>query len=79
MVLHSVPEVARRLGVATPTAWRWCNTGCIKATRVGRNWIVSEEDLCEFEQRMATREALRLPNDPQRLRNPLNGALEAQK
>ncbi len=61
MILLSVPDVAQRLGVANPTAWRWCAAGNIQATRVGRNWIVSEESLREFEQRMATREALKLP------------------
>ncbi len=46
-MLSSV-DVAEYLGVTEATASRWCETGRIPATKIGRQWWVRPEDLRRF-------------------------------
>ena len=41
-------DVAEYLGVTEATASRWCETGRIPATKIGRQWWVRAEDLSQF-------------------------------
>lgn len=43
-------EVARRLGVAKSTLWRWDRAGYLKATRIGGKCVYPEDVINSFEQ-----------------------------
>ena len=42
--------VAKELGVHPKTIWMWIKQGRIKATRIGRNYKVSEEELAHIKE-----------------------------
>jgi excisionase family DNA binding protein len=43
--LLAVPEAAKRAGVTGQTIRAWIHTGLLPATKVGRDWLISAEDL----------------------------------
>lgn len=45
---YSVPQAARRIGVAPITLWRAKARGELPHHRVGRRVVVSEQDLAEY-------------------------------
>ncbi|MCI0708627.1 MAG: helix-turn-helix domain-containing protein [Chloroflexi bacterium] len=48
--LISVPEAARRAGVARNTIHRAAKSGTIKAVKLGRNWLVYASDLNRWKE-----------------------------
>lgn len=48
--LISVPEAARRAGVARNTIHRAAKRGTIKAIRLGRDWLVYASDVDRWKQ-----------------------------
>lgn len=48
--LISVPEAARRAGVARNTIHRAAKSGKIKAVKPGRNWLVYASDIDRWKQ-----------------------------
>ncbi len=43
-------EVASRLGVDDSYIRRLCINGRIEATKIGRDWVITEDALAEFEK-----------------------------
>jgi len=39
----SVPQLARKMGVSRVTVYKWVKSGRIRATRVGRNYVISAQ------------------------------------
>jgi excisionase family DNA binding protein len=46
--LFGVPEAARRLGLTTVRVRQLIEAGRIPATKVGRTWVIREEDLTKY-------------------------------
>ena len=46
-------DMATRCGVTNRQVQRWCKSGELPAQRIGRDWIISEDDARKF---MAKRE-----------------------
>ncbi|MFN8454757.1 MAG: helix-turn-helix domain-containing protein [Anaerolineae bacterium] len=44
----TVPEVAAYLRVSRVTVWRWCRSGVIPASQIGRNWRIQRGDLLQL-------------------------------
>lgn len=43
--LYTTSQVAEILGVTRVTIFRWIKEGIIKATKVGHNYLISQEEL----------------------------------
>ena len=46
--LLSLPEAAESLGLSYENTLRWVQRGRLKATKIGRDYVVTETDLGEF-------------------------------
>jgi excisionase family DNA binding protein len=44
----TVPDAARRIGKDPETIRRWIRSGRLKATRIGTQHVIEEEDLAEL-------------------------------
>lgn len=53
--LLSAPEAAARIDASHRGILKWINEGRLKATRVGRHWVVLESDLEEFKGKVKVR------------------------
>jgi len=51
----TVPEAAAKLGYSIAWVRRLCQQGRIRAVKVGRDWLISEETLDEFKPRKVGR------------------------
>ena len=49
--LMGVEEMARRLGLAQATVWRWCREGRLPCMKIGKSWRIRPEALEEFIRR----------------------------
>ena len=49
--LISCTDVAQRIGRDKATVRAWCRTGSLPAFKVGKDWLVREEDLHEYMSR----------------------------
>jgi len=47
----SVAEAAKLKGVSRPAIWYAIKRGALRARRLGRVWMISEEDLAEYVPR----------------------------
>jgi excisionase family DNA binding protein len=47
----STAEAAERWGIPLRTLQRYCNTGKIAAVRVGRDWLVQEQQIVKREEK----------------------------
>ncbi|MCZ7547438.1 MAG: polysaccharide biosynthesis tyrosine autokinase [Anaerolineae bacterium] len=56
-ILVPIAQVARRLGVRTSTAVKWCQAGRLKGARKLFRWWVSEQELHDFVKRELGEEA----------------------
>ncbi|OGL74605.1 hypothetical protein A3C96_02135 [Candidatus Uhrbacteria bacterium RIFCSPHIGHO2_02_FULL_60_10] len=45
MSFYSTSELAKKIGVTRTTVFRWIKEGKLKAERVGRNYIIPEDEL----------------------------------
>jgi excisionase family DNA binding protein len=54
MILLSVREVARQLGLATKTVRKLIRSGSLRGVRIGRAWRVDKSDLELFVERRRT-------------------------
>jgi excisionase family DNA binding protein len=64
--LIPVPEAARRAGVARNTMRLAAKTGKIKATRIGRDWLIYSHDIERWKKEVYRPEkALRHPAKPE--------------
>ena len=52
MTLYSVLEVAHKLNVTTVTIRNYLRQGKLKGQKVMGRWIISEEDLVEFFEKL---------------------------
>lgn len=50
MNLLTIEEIATRYGVTPRAVRNWCDSGILKARKVGRDWIIEEEDLEDFRR-----------------------------
>ena len=55
MDLLAVSQVAKRLGMCRETVVRLIGSGDLRASRIGRQWRVSERDLQDFIDRAANK------------------------
>ena len=44
-VILNLTEIARRENVDKETVRKWCRNGRLKAFKLGREWLVKEQDL----------------------------------
>ena len=51
---YTCEEIARRYRVEKATVWAWIRTKQLPAVRFGRNYIVSEKTLEDFEKKHLT-------------------------
>jgi excisionase family DNA binding protein len=51
MKLHGVPDVARRLGLTDVRVRQLIDEGRIPAAKVGRTWVINDEDLTRYEKK----------------------------
>ena len=49
--LLTIAEVATYLKVSRRTAWRWCKSGRLSASKIGHQWRVARSDLEKFIHR----------------------------
>ena len=49
--LISCTDVAQRVGRDKATVREWCRDGSLPAFKVGKDWLVREEDLTEYMSR----------------------------
>ena len=49
MEFHTTEEVARMLKVTVTTVERWLAGGKLRGAKVGKRWLVTQQDLEEFE------------------------------
>lgn len=50
-ILYTCSEIATRYRVKTLTVWDWIRKGKMPATKIGKQYLISEENLKEFEQK----------------------------
>ena len=46
---YKCEEVAERYGVKVSTVWKWCRSGKIEASRIGRLYRIHKDALKKFE------------------------------
>ena len=45
----NVEEAAKTLRVTRTTMRRWCKSGLIKSKKIGKKWLIPEEELILFQ------------------------------
>ena len=45
----NVEEAAKTLRVTRTTMRRWCTSGLIKSKKIGKKWLIPEEELILFQ------------------------------
>jgi excisionase family DNA binding protein len=51
MALLTTIEAARRKGVHRTCIWQWIKEGRLKATQIGRDWLIDPRDLAPLTVR----------------------------
>ena len=50
----NVEEAAKTLRVTRTTMRRWCTSGLIKSKKIGKKWLIPEEELILFQDENIT-------------------------
>ena len=51
MALLTTAQAADRLNISESLVRRYCRDGRLKAQRIGRDWLIEESDLDQFQQK----------------------------
>jgi excisionase family DNA binding protein len=54
----TLAEVSRRTGLEPSWLRRLCQRGDLRASKAGRDWLVTHEDLADFQRRQGDRKRL---------------------
>jgi excisionase family DNA binding protein len=63
MTYHTTSTIAKQLGVKPDTVLKWIVRGKLKATKVGRDWVIEDTDLQLFSTGEKKKQLVRLNQD----------------
>lgn len=46
--MYTTKQLAEKLGLKQKTVQKYCQLGYIKAIKIGRDWLITEEQLQEY-------------------------------
>lgn len=55
MTFHTTSEAAERLRTSTRQVTIWCASGALRASKPGKSWLISDEDIEDFISEKANR------------------------
>jgi len=56
IVLYDINDLKKKLGVSKPMILGWLQSGKLAGEKIGRAWMVSEEDLLAFLVKVKSKE-----------------------